>query len=47
MKGVPYVNGRYTKWVSFLPKTLYKRVMVGPRGGASPYFFLVPPGVCM
>ena len=25
MTGIPFVNGRYTKGVSFLPKMLYKR----------------------
>ena len=45
MKGVLFSNGRYPKAVSSLPEMLYKKVSVGPRGGASPFsfFFFHPP----
>ena len=36
-KGVPFVNVRYMKGVSFLPKMVYKRVRGRNSGGASPY----------
>ena len=35
MKGVPFVNRRYTKSVTFLSRMLYRRVGYGPRGEAS------------
>ena len=35
VKGVSFINGRYTKGETFLLKAVYKRVE--PRGGASPY----------
>ena len=39
MKGVPFSNKRYTKGVHVFSekKIVYKRVRVGPGGGASPY----------
>ena len=39
MKGVPFVNRRYTKWVPFSRKKKGKGV--GPWGGASPYKHLL------
>ena len=43
---VPFVNGRYGKGVSFLPKIIYKRVRGRTSGRSLPVltFFLVPPG---
>ena len=42
VKGVLFSNGRFPKAVSSLPEMLYKRVSVGPRGGASPFSFFYP-----
>ena len=36
-----YVNNRCTKEVFFLSKIVYKRVRVGPRGGAFPFKILL------
>ena len=41
MKGVSFVNKRYTKEVAFLNKMVYKRVRVRPGGGASAYKILL------
>ena len=37
VKGVPFRNKRYIKRGTFSVKVVYKMVMVGPRGGTSPY----------
>ena len=42
MKGVPFVNRRYTKGILFfIVKMVNKRLRVGPRGAASPYKHLL------
>ena len=35
-KEVPFVSGRYTKGISFLPKMVYKRVRKSSDPGAEP-----------
>ena len=43
MKGVLFVNSKYTKGVPFLSKKKDRKGLgVGPRGGASPIMLLLP-----
>ena len=43
VKKVPFVNGSYTRGVPFLLTIAYKRIRVGPLGGASLYETLSNP----